>query len=160
MIIKTLKKKFVATRFLEWQSETKSFSHEGEYLGKLQIEHYLDYNFQVEDILHIGHFLFPEFIVKDNLVFLSGREPDTDWNPERTSSSKQEWQSSFTRLNLWDEFSATTSDAEDIWIALAELIEKSWRMALHANFPDRNHIIETSFEEGYDPYVWFYEDTT
>ena len=118
---------------------------------------YLDNNISLEMFVHIGKFIFPNFIEIDGLIFIEELVNPAHINPANRRLSLEEYQASFNRLNLAMYFSQSASSHDDLWNAALEIIKAGWLHSLEKLYPNIEFVVETSHEDAYDPYIWFYQ---
>jgi hypothetical protein len=152
--VSLLSEEFEAREFNRWISGWKNVSGTGKRL-------YLDENVSLELFVHIGKFIFPDFIEIKGLVFIKELV-----NPELITCASdypgaEEYQASFNRLDIAMYFNQSVSTSNnDIYNAALEVIKTGWELSLKKLFPHLVFVVETSNEEAYGPYVWFYQKQT
>lgn len=146
-----LSEKFEAREFEEWISPWQGASKKDKRL-------YLDNNTSLELFVHIGKFIFPNFIEINGLVFI-----EDFVNPELITCfahypDAEKYQASFTRLNIADYFNESVSKSNsDIYNAALEVIKVGWELSLKNLFPHLEFVVETLNEDAYDTCIWFYQ---
>ncbi|MED5525229.1 MAG: hypothetical protein VX447_10830 [Pseudomonadota bacterium] len=145
--ISLLSEKFEAPEFQKWVSNCKVTDK----------RFFLDNNIDLELFVHIGKFIFPNFIEVKGLIFIEELVDPALINPSSSHLSLEEYQASFNRLSLAIYFNQSASCSNDLWNAALEITKVGWLHSLKKLYPNIEFVVQTSHEEAYDPYILFYQ---
>lgn len=122
---------------------------------------YLNHSCNLELFVHVGRLIFPEFVVVNELVFISEFVNPNNMGKNQTRLSTKDYQASFNRLNLADYFNSSVANSNvDIFNAALEVVKNGWEQSLSKLYPNHKFVIETSnaFNASDDePCIWFYQ---
>ena len=154
MSVNTIKPFVGLSRYESWKSHWAEKS-------TVDIFSYVSEICSPEDVMLFCRLLFPDFVVRDDAVFLESRYDAAIFDVwlEQLNGDVNAVERVMNQIHLYDVFSGTASDVGDvIFEQLADIFAVSWRLVLRDKFPEKKFSVEVSnTEQDYGPTIIFFQ---
>ena len=121
---------------------------------------YINFQLHPDDLIILCRVIFPAFVIVGDYTLLGlnaeGHSEHNLLDFSRQAQSASEFEKDFNTLKVYDLFSHARVIHEESFEAAAQLLKKSWEMALSLTFPERTYsVVLSNTDRDYGPTISF-----